>query len=554
MCVAIVEETMKILFVSSLALLLLAPIARPASASTANDDLARRIVEREQQTAADLGSFHPLVETYIQVQKAHDGELAPWYDRHFLSVAEFHGELKALRFKPRHSEIWRGLGETADSFTPVTIEYNPSGFVAMAYPNPATFDLRHYHLESIGSEYLGDVRCLVFHVSPIAREKKGLFEGKIWVESQTLVIVRFNGAYDGTNIADKYVHFDSWRANAKPGLWVPAAIYADDEALPCCGAWKINWTKIHMRSETRFWGYGLHLLESSEEAASTSIEKSQQPRVVASAFSPGGSIAQPLQSTLKSDEAAVQDLERLGLLAPIGEVETGLQNVLASFQAANHLSFAQGVQCRVLLTSNLESAVIGHTIILSRGILELMPNQAALAAILAHGLAHVALEDAGKSNLFAGDQSISDPREVTRKLRVAHSAKEEAQAASLAQEWMRKSPYGESLASVSEFAAQLKTWSPRIGKLLEASIGENLCQTLGVDHMRAAAAVQGLESSFDRFPFGGKLNVDPWSGALLPFQGKANSRNADTASAPLEIAPVAMILGGGPATNSRANR
>jgi hypothetical protein len=233
----------------------LVPFAGAETAPSGSQDLPARIVAREHQLRLRLDEFHPLVETYVQVLKADHGQVAPWYDRHFLGVATFRGGLQVARFKPRNAEIWRDVREYADSFNPTTLEYNPAGFVAMAYPESGTFDLQHYRFQYSGTENLGDVRCFVFDVQPSAERKQGLFRGKIWVEDQDLTIIRFNGAYDGSNIGNKYFHFDSWRVKADANLWVPAAIYSDEDALPCCGFWKLNWTKIRFRSETRFWGY-----------------------------------------------------------------------------------------------------------------------------------------------------------------------------------------------------------------------------------------------------------------------------------------------------------
>jgi len=42
-------------------------------------------------------------------------------------------------------------------------------------------------------------------------------------------VVRFNGTYTGGDMADKaddndYFHFDSWRQNLQPGVWLPVGV------------------------------------------------------------------------------------------------------------------------------------------------------------------------------------------------------------------------------------------------------------------------------------------------------------------------------------------
>ena len=49
------------------------------------------------------------------------------------------------------------------------------------------------------------------------------------------------------------------------------------------------------------------------------------------------------------------------------------------------------MRCRVLLTAPMESFAIGHTIVVSRGLIDALPDEASLAAVLAHELATLCL-------------------------------------------------------------------------------------------------------------------------------------------------------------------
>ena len=59
------------------------------------------------------------------------------------------------------------------------------------------FDKQHYKFDYVKREFLGEVRCLVFDVTPLQKSGKGRFLGRIWVEDQDYNIVRFNGGYGG---------------------------------------------------------------------------------------------------------------------------------------------------------------------------------------------------------------------------------------------------------------------------------------------------------------------------------------------------------------------
>src|SRR4030095_7776819 len=57
----------------------------------------------------------------------------------------------------------------------------------------------------------------------------------------------------------------------------------------------------------------------------------------------------------------------------------------------NNLNLQRPLHSRILLTSPLESFTVGHTIVLSRGLSDVLPDEASLATMLAHELSHVAL-------------------------------------------------------------------------------------------------------------------------------------------------------------------
>ena len=56
----------------------------------------------------------------------------------------------------------------------------------------------------------------------------GRFNGLMWIEDKGFNIVRFNGTYGGSKTNNTYLHFDSWRVNCGPGLWVPYQIYSEE--------------------------------------------------------------------------------------------------------------------------------------------------------------------------------------------------------------------------------------------------------------------------------------------------------------------------------------
>jgi hypothetical protein len=80
-------------------------------------------------------------------------------------------------------------------------------------------------------------------------------------------------------------------------------------------------------------------------------------------------------------------LERNGLLAPQGDVDKAPNTVVNNLEVTNNLDGQIDLHCRVLLTSNLEMFSIGGTIVPSRGLIDVVPDEATLAAMLAHEMA-----------------------------------------------------------------------------------------------------------------------------------------------------------------------
>src|ERR1700716_3617035 len=201
---------------------------RPADQPRTMEEVVDRIVVNENHLNQEIRKFSPLVETYIQNLKP-DKELgySPAGDKYFLGRADFSKGVNLVSLTDadtKGKKIFSGIG----NFFSFAMQYLPDGFLQMIFIDTTGFDKQHYKFDYVKREFLGEVRCLVFDVIPLPKSGKGRFLGRIWVEDQNYTIVRFNGAYRGSNSTRIYLSFDSWRVNAGPGLWVPAAIYSEE--------------------------------------------------------------------------------------------------------------------------------------------------------------------------------------------------------------------------------------------------------------------------------------------------------------------------------------
>jgi hypothetical protein len=152
----------------------------------------------------------------------------------------------------------------------------------MMFLDPISFDQQHYDFSYVRRDFLGAVRTLVFDVHPKPGTGSGRFTGRIWVEDQAGNIVRFNGTYTGGNQDDdssSYFHFDSWRENLQPGLWLPVGVYVEETQ-------KSSEHPVSFKAQTYIWGYSLKLPTHESDNESVKIDDVQDQSAESQDLSP----------------------------------------------------------------------------------------------------------------------------------------------------------------------------------------------------------------------------------------------------------------------------
>src|SRR6516162_4302762 len=161
------------------------------------EEVVDRVTSNENHLYGKIKEYSPLVETYIQNLK-HDKELGfvPAGDKYFLGKADFSKGINLVNLSDTNSKgkkMFLGIG----NFFSFAMQFLPDGFLQMVFIDTNGFDKQHYKFDYVKREFLGEVRCLVFDVTPLPKTGKGRFLGRIWVEDQDFNVVRFNGGYGG---------------------------------------------------------------------------------------------------------------------------------------------------------------------------------------------------------------------------------------------------------------------------------------------------------------------------------------------------------------------
>src|ERR1700734_2577241 len=232
-----------------------------------------RIIAREHDEGGTIRRYNPVIETYIQDMKT-DKEMGaiPVRDHYFLGQADLSKGIVD------HNMLGTRKGKF-DAFNPVShmsglfsSSYVPEGFLQMIYVDTQGFDRQHYQFDYVRREFLGEVRCVVFDITPLPKSGKGRFKGRVWADDQGYAIVRFNGVYTPVaGINGFNLHFDSWRLNVQPGLWLPAYVFSQESDLK-----DFLGNHVRFKSQTRLWGYDLKNIGREEEFSQMTIESPNQ--------------------------------------------------------------------------------------------------------------------------------------------------------------------------------------------------------------------------------------------------------------------------------------
>ena len=522
------------ILLSALCLSGLAATPAPAQQARTMADVIDRVITNENRSIQQIRQYSPLVETYIQNLKP-DKDLGyvPGGDRYFLGRADFSKGVELVSLTDTNSKGKKIFGAIGNFFS-FSAEFVPGGFLQMVFIDTNGFDKQHYKFDYVRREFLGEVRCLVFDVTPLEKSGKGRFLGRIWVEDQDYNIVRFNGGYGGSGHSSWYFHFDSWRTNVQPGIWMPSFVYSQENDVHYAVT-----KRLDFKAQTRLWGYNLGAASQEQELSKILVETPVQDDTKTS------NDLSPIQAQRSWDRQAednvIDRFERIGLIAPRGEVDKVLETVVNNLEVTNNIDVDPEVRCRVLTTSTLESFTIGHTIVLSRGLVDVLPDEASLATMLAHELGHVVLGHRMDPTYGFFDNLLVEDKETFRHFGFQRTPTEEQAASAKAMQILNNSPYKNQLGNAGLFLTALTTREKEIPNLISGHLG-NRVPVIG--DLRSTASVDQKQNPqmIAALPLGGRVKMDPWLDKLELIKSKPVGTVAEREKMPFEVTPFMPYL------------
>lgn len=427
--------------------------------------LTRQIFQGEHDTIELLKRAHLITETYIQslahVQR--DGmdtdldELSEHIvdDAYFLGSVDLQhlrGSLPSERLlfgKPWRDRYIRINNDLYEKLIPI-------GQLMLFFVDLTDFDTDTYTLTYIRRERRLNTECLLFAVTPTHPRSAGRFSGTIWVESSSLKIVGIKGVFLGPYVRwykpilwqGVYFHFDSWRERVSEGIWLPTSAYFEERRTFSADG---N-LQFHLRGYSLLWQHGDKGLPSLTTAHPDTVANDSTPPSAYSEVDP------------------LVRLEANGLLAVPGAVEQKLDEIAG--QTAAHAGVQRAIHCRILLTTPAELFSVGNTIVVSRGLLNILPDDKVLAVLLARQIAHIVLGHSQDFVLHLPNNPFAsaDKRDFPG-LGIKYGPGQEQAADRETVALLRSTDYEKAAPAAKEFLSRLQTDSCRFPNLVRPRFG-----------------------------------------------------------------------------------
>jgi hypothetical protein len=530
--------------------------------SPAQNALIDKAIAREKVVVKTVKDRAPLVETYIQNMKPDPllGQV-PESDQHFLGRVEFSkiigdetyavnkdtsqgGNGGKMGFFKHSASFIGGLGGS------LHLNFHEAGFVQMLLMDSNNFDRQHYSFGYVRNDFLGNTPTAVFDVTPIQGKKEfGRFFGRIWIETRNGNVVRFNGDFAGTEEDQKeFYHFDSWRTNVQPDLWLPTSFYVE-ESDP-----KSVSRTLKFKAINHIWGYVLKVPPPEAADASLEVVGATDVSNDAQDVSPLGAQRAWVQ---QAEDNVVERLFQAGLLDAPSEFDKTLEALAGNILAYNNITLSRPIRCRTLLTQPLESLAIGNTIVISKSLLDTtgvvtqdgQQQMGNLNAILAFQIAHIILAHRLDTKYAFNDRLLFPTTSVFNRIPMHHTDADNAAAAKKAMELLSAKELEGGQQYFSLYLQQLQQRVKSLRALNEPMIGDGLTKS-DEDPTFWMAAIESKGPKLDMkdlkqqaaMPLASFLRFDPWTDQVYVMHSAFEPLLTAADKMPFEVEPVYLKL------------
>ena len=534
----------------------------------AQNALIDKSIVREKAVIKIVKDRAPLVETYIQNMKPDPVmRQVPESDEHFLGRVEF-GKIigdQAYDAGPKPGQKSGGitgrfknsLGFLSGLGGSLHLQFHEAGFVQMLLMDSNGYDRQHYTFQFVRNDFLGNVRTAVFDVTPIAgKSDKGRFFGRIWVETTNGNVVRFNGDFAGSEKGyQEFFHFDSWRTNVQPDIWLPTSFYVE-ESDP-----KSQTSTLKFKAINHVWGYVLKVPASTAENTDVTVQGAEDVSNQTTDLSP---LAAQRQFAKQAEDNVIERLFQAGLLDAPSEFDKTLEALANNILAYNNIAPPGQIRVRTLLTEPLESLAIGNTIVLSKSLIDTTAipttdgaqQQGNLYAVLSFQLAHIILGHKLDTKYAFNDRLLFPDNSSFKKIPMHHTDNDNAEAAKKSVEMLNaKAADGDAAFPDAQkyfglYLQQLQARVKGLKALNEPVIGDGLVKSdTDPNFWMASLLPKGEKLDVKNLkqraaePLSSYLRFDPWTDQVITMHAAIEPILSASDKMPFEVSPVYIKLG-----------
>ncbi len=185
---------------------------------------------------------------------------------------------------------------------------------------------------------------------------------------------------------------------------------------------------------------------------------------------------------------------------------------------------------------------MGNTIVVSRGLIDVLPDEGSLAMVLSHELAHIVLGHNLGSQYAFNDRMLFSDEGTFHNLGFKHIPEEETAADKKAIDMLKASPYAQKLETAGLFLKALQVRAPQLSALLQAHLGNSITENVTVTRMAALeTSAPALDwNKLDQIaalPLGGRVKLNPWDNKVEMVKAQPVAITSARDKMPFEVTP-----------------
>jgi hypothetical protein len=220
-----------------------------------------------------------------------------------------------------------------------------------------------------------------------------------------------------------------------------------------------------------------------------------------------------------------------------------LDQIVVNLVVPNNLAFTDQIHTRVMLTDTVEATTVGNTILLSKGLIDSLPNEEAIASVISMELAHIAMGHHIDTRYAFNDRLLFPDESTFQRINMYHNDHDNDEAAKKAMEYLQASMYKDRLANAGLYYEQLVDRSKELKALNTPKMGDSLLKADGTPWMGDLAKMAPKLNWDDltqtaALPLGSWLKVDPWDDSVHMLDAKRYAPMNARDKMPFEVTPI----------------